>query len=99
MKGRARMDVKSEMSQSEASDRFIEAAQKSPEYSDLEKRPEIVLSLLEPDQLVVAKERTRFGLRPLSLRIRLQLWALRIYVIIMMIIVALSVYRAIQGVR
>jgi hypothetical protein len=75
----------------------FQSGHKDLEFSDLEKRPEIVLSVLEPDQLVMAKERTRFGLRHLTVGIRAQLWGLRIYVIVMMIIVAVSVYRAIQA--
>ena len=73
-----------------------EPMQEDWEYSDLAVRPEVVLSVLEPDQLVATKERTRFGLRQMSVGLRAQLWTLRIYVIVMMIIVAVSVYRAIH---
>jgi len=93
------IERKSEAQQAEAPSDLLQPGQKGWEYSDLEKRPEVVLSLLEPDQLVVTKERTRFGLRRLSVGVRAQLWALRIYVVIMMIIVAVSVYHAIQAAR
>ncbi len=73
--------------------------QKDWEFSELEHRPDVVLSVLEPDQLVVAKERTRFGPRRLSKGIRIQLWLLRIYVVVMLVIVAISVFRAIRGSR
>jgi len=67
------------------------------QFSELKERPEIVLSVLEPDQLVMAKEKTPFGPRRLAMATRIQLWALRVYVIVMMIVVAVSVYHAIQG--
>lgn len=91
------MENKSETQGPEAPLYPFQPRHKDWEYSDLEKRPEIVLSVLEPDQLVMAKERTRFGLRHLTAGVRAQLWGLRIYVIVMMIIVAVSVYRAIQA--
>jgi hypothetical protein len=69
---------------------------KSWEFSEMASRPEVVLSVLEPDQLVAAKIRSRFGPRKLSAGVRAQLWGLRIYVIIMMIIVAVSVVEAIR---
>lgn len=59
--------------------------------------PEVVLSLLEADQVVAAKQQTRFGRRPLSLGVRLMLWGLRIYVVIMLVIVVVSVLRALHG--
>ncbi|MFZ0333169.1 MAG: hypothetical protein WAN10_11965 [Candidatus Acidiferrales bacterium] len=61
------------------------------------KHPQVVLSLLEADQIVAEKQRTRFGRRPLSFSVRLMLWGLRIYVIIMLVIVAISVFRAVHG--
>ncbi len=61
------------------------------------KHPQVVLSLLEADQVVAEKQRTRFGRRPLSFRVRLMLWGLRVYVIIMLVIVAISVFRAVRG--
>jgi len=61
--------------------------------------PRLVLSLLEADQVVAAKSQTHFGRRALSLGIRLTLWALRGYVLLMMIIVVVSVLRALHGAR
>lgn len=60
---------------------------------------QFVLSLLEADQLVAAKGRTRFGKRNLPLGVKLLLWGLRIYVIIMLVIVLVSVLRALHGMR
>lgn len=62
------------------------------------KDPEVVLSLLEADQVVAAKQ-TRFGRKKLSFKTQLMLWGLRIYVIIMLVIVAISVYRALHAGR
>ena len=73
-----------------------EPEQKNWRYTEMENQPDVVLSLLEPDQLVSVKERTPFRLRNLSVGTRLQLWGLRIYVVVMMFIVVLSVSRAIQ---
>jgi hypothetical protein len=58
------------------------------------KDPRLVLSLLEADQVVAAKTQTHFGRRKLSLGINLMLWALRGYVVLMMIIVVVSVIQA-----
>ena len=58
--------------------------------------PRVVLSLLETDQVVAAKEKTRFGRRNLSLGVRLLLWGLRIYVVAMLVLVVVSVLRAIH---
>jgi hypothetical protein len=60
------------------------------------KDPQVVLSLLETDQVVAAKQKTRFGRRKLSLGVRALLWGLRIYVVAMLVIVAISVLRAIH---
>jgi hypothetical protein len=56
--------------------------------------PTIVLSLLEADQMVAAKQQTRFGPRTLSSGSRVLLWGLRVYVVIMLVIVVISVVRA-----
>ena len=58
--------------------------------------PEVVLSVLEADQVVAAKSRTRFGRRKLSWGVELLLWGLRIYVVVMLIIVFLTVLRALH---
>ena len=60
------------------------------------KDPRVVLSLLETDQVVAAKQRTRFGRRKLSLGVRILLWGLRIYVVVMLVLVVVSVVRAIH---
>lgn len=59
--------------------------------------PHVVLSLLEADQIVAAKQRTRFGRRRLSFGNRLLLWGLRIYVVVMLVIVLISVFHALQS--
>ncbi|HEV2490308.1 MAG TPA: hypothetical protein VGT03_10900 [Candidatus Acidoferrales bacterium] len=59
--------------------------------------PQVVLSLLEADQVVAAKQRTRFGKRNLSLGTRILLWGLRIYVVAMLVIVLISVLRALHA--
>lgn len=64
---------------------------------DLERRPEAVLSVLEADQLVAAKERAHFGRQRLSGGVRVILAGLRLYVIAMMIIVLLQVLNAVHG--
>ncbi|MGA7922086.1 MAG: hypothetical protein WCA38_20675 [Candidatus Acidiferrales bacterium] len=61
--------------------------------------PRAVLSLLEADQVVAAKRRTHFGKRNLSFGTRALLWALRVYVVAMFIIVLISVLRAVHAVR
>ncbi|MGH9684076.1 MAG: hypothetical protein ACRD4S_10765 [Candidatus Acidiferrales bacterium] len=58
--------------------------------------PSVVLSLLEADQVVAAKQQTRFGRQNLSARVRTLLWGLRIYVVVMLVIVLVSVLRAIH---
>lgn len=60
------------------------------------KDPRVVLSLLEADQVVAAKSRTHFGLRRFSLGVRVALWSLRIYVVVMMVIVVVSVIHALR---
>lgn len=69
------------------------AASARPDLKD----PHVVLSLLEADQVVAAKQQTRFGRRQLSLGVRLMLWGLRVYVILMLAIVVISVLRALHG--
>lgn len=61
------------------------------------KDPGVVLSLLEADQVVAAKRQSRFGPRRFSLGVRLLLWGLRIYVVVMLILVVVSVYRAMSA--
>jgi hypothetical protein len=59
--------------------------------------PRVVLSLLEADQVVAVKERMRFGPQKLSPGVRAMLWGLRIYVVVMLVIVLVSVIRAIHA--
>lgn len=61
------------------------------------KDPRLVLSLLEADQVVAAKAQSRFGRRPLSPGTRVALWGLRIYVLLMFVVVAISVIQALHG--
>lgn len=69
------------------------AHSKHPDLQD----PNVVLSLLEADQVVAAKTRTRFGKRNLSVGARFLLWGLRVYVFVMLVIVLISVVRALHG--
>jgi hypothetical protein len=59
--------------------------------------PRAVLSLLEADQVVAAKRRTHFGRKNLSFGTKALLWALRVYVVAMLVIVLISVYQAIHA--
>jgi hypothetical protein len=68
----------------------ITSGVKAPNLKD----PTVVLSLLEADQVVAAKQQTRFGARDLSLGLRILLWGLRVYVAVMLVIVVISVVRA-----
>ncbi len=61
------------------------------------RHPEAALSVLEADQLVAAKQRTRFGRRGLSPAVKVTLWGLRIYVIVMLLIVLMSVLQALHA--
>lgn len=61
------------------------------------KDPRLVLSLLEADQVVAAKAQSRFGRRPLSPGMRIVLWGLRIYVLLMFVVVVISVMQTLHG--
>lgn len=61
------------------------------------KDPRVVLSLLEADQVVATKSQTHFGRRNLSFGVRVMLWGLRVYVVLMMVIVAISVIHSLQA--
>ena len=63
---------------------------------ELVAKPELVRTLLEEDQLVEFKKRNRFPRRKLSVKLRILLWLLRIYVVVMLLIVALQIYRAMK---
>jgi len=77
-------------------DRELDADAAASARPDL-KDPNVVLSLLEADQVVAAKQQTRFGRRSLSFGVRLAMWSLRVYVIVMFVIVVISVLRALHG--
>ena len=76
----------------------LEAAAAAVAQPDLQD-PRLVLSLLEADQVVAAKRRTHFGQRNLSVGVRVLLWGLRAYVVMMLIIVVISALRAMHAVR
>lgn len=76
----------------------LEAAAVAVAHPDL-KDPRLVLSLLEADQVVAAKRRTHFGQRDLSVGVRVLLWGLRAYVVMMLVIVVISALRALHAVR
>jgi hypothetical protein len=59
--------------------------------------PRLVMSLLEADQVVAAKTQSHFGHRKLSAGVRAMLWGLRIYVILMLVIVLISVIQALKA--
>jgi hypothetical protein len=79
----------------EGSGEFVPISSARPNLTDAR----LVLSLLEADQVVAAKSQAHFGRRTLSPGIRLMLWALRGYVVLMMIIVVVSVIGALHGAR
>jgi hypothetical protein len=88
--------VNSDRAQSAASHRDLPAeaaAVAQPNLND----PRVVLSLLEADQVVAAKSKTHFGRRVLSSRERVLLWGLRIYVVVMLVIVTISVIQAVSA--
>lgn len=64
---------------------------------DLAIRPDLVFTLLEDDQLVSAKQATHFGRMRLSRSMGVVLWALRIYVVLMLVVVVLQVVRVLGG--
>jgi len=70
----------------------ISGKSESPDLKD----PKVVLSLLEADQVVAAKQRTQFGRRNLSLGVRILLWGLRIYVVVMLVLVVIAAFRAVH---
>jgi hypothetical protein len=71
----------------------VAASAVNPDMQD----PRVVLSLLEADQVVAAKQKTRFGRKNLSLGVRVLLWGLRVYVVAMLVLVVISVYRAVHS--
>lgn len=90
-----RWKLKSNDAGSNESQSGLEAVAANMSHPNLDD-PRIVLSLLEADQVVAAKRQTHFGPRKFSFGVRLLLWGLRIYVILMLVIVLISVFRALQ---
>jgi hypothetical protein len=71
-------------------DAISASASNKPDLRD----PAVILELLEADQVVAAKQQSRFGSRKFSPGLRVLLWGLRIYVLVMIVIVVISVIRA-----
>jgi hypothetical protein len=59
-------------------------------------KPDAILSVLEEDQLVKAKERIHWGRVRVSPAVRVLLWGLRVYVILMLVTVFIHVLRTVQ---
>ncbi len=78
-------------------DRRTEGTPRSdPRALDRTDRPEAILSVLEEDQLVKTKERIHWGRIRLSPGVRVLLWGLRVYVILMLVTVFIHVLRTVQ---
>lgn len=75
----------------------LRASAAGPDAGPSALQSESVLSVLEADQLVAAKQKTHFGLARLTAGARVLLWGLRVYVIVMLIIVARQVTHVFQG--
>ncbi len=67
-----------------------------PSALDRTDKPEAILSVLEEDQLVKAKERSHWGRIRLSPVVRVLLWGLRLYVIFMLATVVIHVLHTVQ---
>ncbi len=67
-----------------------------PHALDRTDKPEAILSVLEEDQLVKAKERIHWGRVRVSPGVRVLLWGLRVYVILMLVTVFIHVLRTVQ---
>jgi hypothetical protein len=90
--------VKSSEADTAASSRSLDSVAEGAAEPDL-RDPRVVLSLLEADQVVAAKRQSRFGRRNLSLGVKILLWGLRFYVVVMLVLVLVSVLRAIHAAR
>jgi hypothetical protein len=90
--------LKSQHADSDGDRDQLEQAAASAERPNLDD-PRIVLSLLESDQVVAAKRRTHFGQKKLSFGVRILLWSLRVYVVIMLVLALISVLRALHVVN
>jgi len=69
------------------------ASAETPNLDD----PRAILALLETDQVVAEKSRTRFGRRNFSFGVKAMLWSLRAYVVLMLVIVVIAVLRAVHA--
>ncbi len=58
---------------------------------------EEVLALLEEDQLVAAKEKVHLGRRAFSRSLEVVLWALRVYVVLMLVLIVVRVVQTVSG--
>lgn len=69
----------------------------NPQASQPNHTPEasLVHAVLEEDQLYAFKQKTHFGRRAISPGLHILLWALRIYVIFMMVIVVVQILRTV----
>jgi hypothetical protein len=66
-----------------------------PDWPGGESDEPLVLGALEPDQLVVAKQ--PFGRRRLTGSARFLMWALRVYVVLSLVVVAVRILQATHG--
>jgi hypothetical protein len=94
--GPAEDQLKSEESPTGASAPELDPIGIDPEQPNLSD-PHAVLALLETDQVVAEKQRTRFGRRNFSVALQALLWSLRVYVVLMLVIVVIAVFRAIHA--
>ncbi len=67
-----------------------------PSALDRTDRAKAILSVLEEDQLVRAKERIHWGRIRLTPGVRVMLWGLRLYVIFMLVTVVIHVVHTVQ---
>ncbi len=58
-----------------------------------------VLALLEDDQLVAAKEKVHLGRRSFTRGLNAVIWALRVYVVLMLVLIAVQVVRTVGAGR
>jgi hypothetical protein len=84
--------LKSHDANSPESRNEVDAVASSATRPNLED-PRVVLTLLEADQVVAAKRQAHFGQRRLSPGTRALLWGLRVYVVVMLLVVLISVLR------
>lgn len=71
---------------------FVAGSASEPNLKD----PRVVLSLLEADQVVAAKRLTHFGPRRFSFGLKVMLWSLRVYVVVMFVIVLVTVLQVLN---